>query len=125
METSNNGANVTQQISIGSEARVQEKDSAAGVREITPDLGYLRTLIANVVFVGTPSHWVLVDAGVMGTMGQIRDAVKGRFGANARPAAIILTHGHFDHVGVLEDLAAEWDVPVVAHEREHPYLDGT
>src|SRR3712207_4158976 len=31
----------------------------------------------------------------------------------------------FDHVGVLETLAAEWDVPVVAHELEAPYLDGS
>src|SRR3712207_7159986 len=30
----------------------------------------------------------------------------------------------FDHVGVLETLAAEWDVPVVAHELEAPYLTG-
>ncbi|MFC7553223.1 MBL fold metallo-hydrolase [Pseudoroseomonas wenyumeiae] len=41
------------------------------------------------------------------------------------PAAIIMTHGHFDHVGVLEDLAAGWDVPVYAHPLERPYLDGS
>jgi glyoxylase-like metal-dependent hydrolase (beta-lactamase superfamily II) len=36
-----------------------------------------------------------------------------------------MTHGHFDHVGVLEDLAAEWDAPVWAHPLEKPYLDGS
>jgi glyoxylase-like metal-dependent hydrolase (beta-lactamase superfamily II) len=36
----------------------------------------------------------------------------------------VLTHGHFDHVGALEDLAETWDVPVYAHELELPYLDG-
>jgi glyoxylase-like metal-dependent hydrolase (beta-lactamase superfamily II) len=40
-------------------------------------------------------------------------------------AAIIMTHGHFDHVGVLEDLAETWQAPVYAHELERPYLDGT
>jgi glyoxylase-like metal-dependent hydrolase (beta-lactamase superfamily II) len=35
-----------------------------------------------------------------------------------------LTHGHFDHVGVLRELADEWDVPVFAHPLEMPYLDG-
>ncbi|HTN62356.1 MAG TPA: MBL fold metallo-hydrolase [Devosia sp.] len=27
------------------------------------------------------------------------------FGEGARPAAIIQTHGHFDHVGTLEELS--------------------
>ena len=36
-----------------------------------------------------------------------------------------MTHGHFDHAGGLETLAAEWDVPVFAHELELPYLNGS
>src|ERR1700710_183150 len=45
--------------------------------------------------------------------------------ARALPSAIVLTHGHFDHVGPLETLAKEWDVPIYAHKLEHPYLNGT
>ncbi|HEY0439256.1 MAG TPA: MBL fold metallo-hydrolase, partial [Xanthobacteraceae bacterium] len=69
--------------------------------------------------------WVLVDAGLMGTKSLIKNAAAQRFGDNARPAAIVMTHGHFDHVGVLEDFAAEWDAPVYAHTLEHPYLNGS
>jgi glyoxylase-like metal-dependent hydrolase (beta-lactamase superfamily II) len=47
-----------------------------------------------------------------------------RFGREARPSAIILTHGHFDHVGALEALCRVWDVPVYAHTLELPFLDG-
>src|SRR4051794_3070678 len=47
-----------------------------------------------------------------------------RFSRRARPSAIILTHGHFDHVGALEHLAEHWDAPVYAHELEMPNLDG-
>lgn len=54
----------------------------------------------------------------------ITSAAADRFGENARPAAIVLTHGHFDHVGVLPGLAEEWDAPVYAHRLEMPYLDG-
>ena len=35
-----------------------------------------------------------------------------------RVAAILLTHGHFDHVGAVRDLASETGCPVYIHEQE-------
>lgn len=108
-----------------------EIDAARGdhVQEVAPDLAYRRLGIVNVVFFGPPGAadrgWVLVDAGLHGTAGFIRDAARRRFGDSSRPAAIVMTHGHFDHVGALETLAEEWDVPVYAHPLERPYLDGS
>jgi glyoxylase-like metal-dependent hydrolase (beta-lactamase superfamily II) len=97
-------------------------------REFAPGVAYLRTGIANLFFVGPEGAgdrgWVLIDAGVPGYTGSIVAAAAERFGAGARPSAILMTHGHFDHVGALETLAAEWDVPVYAHDLEMPYLTG-
>ncbi|MBS7700067.1 MULTISPECIES: MBL fold metallo-hydrolase [unclassified Chelatococcus] len=97
--------------------------------ELCPDLAYRRLGLVNVVFYGlagaSDREWVLIDAGVMGTKALIVQAAEERFGPGSRPAAIVLTHGHFDHVGSLEALAAEWDVGVYAHGLEHPYLDGS
>ncbi len=97
-------------------------------REIAPDLAYLRTGIVNVAFIGPSGapdrQWVLVDTGLPGFSGSIRDAAEARFGPGSRPAAIVLTHGHFDHVGGLPELADHWDAPVFAHERELPYITG-
>jgi glyoxylase-like metal-dependent hydrolase (beta-lactamase superfamily II) len=67
---------------------------------------------------------VLVDAGLGISAERIRRAAADRFGSGSRPAAIILTHGHFDHVGAVRDLAEEWDVPVYAHHLEAPFLAG-
>lgn len=67
---------------------------------------------------------VLVHAGVLGTRDLILRAAEERFGKDTPPAAIVLTPGHFDHVGALEDLTARWDVPVIAHPLERPYLEG-
>jgi glyoxylase-like metal-dependent hydrolase (beta-lactamase superfamily II) len=97
--------------------------------QISDDLAYRRLAMVNVVFVGLPhagpGGWVLVDAGLAGTASRIVGSAAMRFGDPAPPAAILLTHGHFDHVGALLTLAERWDVPIYAHPLEHPYLDGT
>lgn len=51
-------------------------------------------------------------------------AAEKRFGHHNKPDAIILTHGHFDHVGGIIELVEYWDVPVYAHELELQYLTG-
>ena len=38
------------------------------------------------------------------------------------PAAILLTHGHFDHAGAAETLAKEFDIQIYAHEMEEDTL---
>ena len=96
--------------------------------EIAPGLGFLHTGIVNCYFSGRPGagdrDWVLVDAGVPGFARSIARAAARRFGRGARPRAIVLTHGHFDHVGALRKLAERWDTPIYAHELELPYLIG-
>ncbi|WP_233496657.1 MBL fold metallo-hydrolase [Mucilaginibacter hurinus] len=73
---------------------------------------------------GAGKGWVLVDAGLRGTAKKIIAMAEALFGPGTKPAAIVLTHGHFDHVGALEDLLEYWDVPVYAHPLEIPYLTG-
>jgi len=41
---------------------------------------------------------------------------------NLIPVAILLTHGHFDHIGALEEVKAKYDVPVYVHKREVEFL---
>ncbi|MDB4915377.1 MAG: hypothetical protein JWM95_3021 [Gemmatimonadetes bacterium] len=98
-----------------------------GVHQITPDIAYKRLGMVNIVYYGEPgsASWVLIDAGLPATAGVIANAAHEHFGKNVPPSAIVLTHGHIDHVGALEELAEQWNVPIYAHELEHPYLDGT
>ena len=100
------------------------------VRGVAPDLGYVRIVMANVYLYGPREArdrgWTLIDAGVPGpgSSARISEAAAEWFGPDIRPQAIVLTHGHFDHVGALGDLAERWDAPIYAHSLEIPHLTG-
>ncbi|WP_415146993.1 MBL fold metallo-hydrolase [Limimaricola cinnabarinus] len=119
---------VSRQIPLTREAVVTAARGGRA-REIAPGVAYRRLGIVNVFFLGAPDAgdrgWILVDAGLDSTAPLIKGAAAERFGRDARPAAIVLTHGHFDHVGALKHLAERWDALVYAHPLEHPYLDGS
>jgi glyoxylase-like metal-dependent hydrolase (beta-lactamase superfamily II) len=115
--------NVMQKIYAKAESRSRPRP-----RTIAPDLAYLRSGIVNLYLYGQPGtasgSWVLIDAGLPGSASKIIRAAEEWIGPWARPAAIVLTHGHFDHVGAVRTLANRWDVPVYAHRLELPYLTG-
>lgn len=100
--------------------------SAGKGTEVTPDVYYYTNQIVNVVLYGTPGgKWVLIDAGMPKSAHNIIAAAKDRFGNDNAPECIILTHGHFDHIGSIVGLLEKWgNIPVYAHSLEFPYLTG-
>lgn len=104
---------------------VTSSENGKGI-EVLPDLYQYTVQIVNVIFYGRPDDgdFVLIDAGMPKSAEKIIEAANERFGDNSKPKAIILTHGHFDHVGAVIELAEYWDVPVYAHKLELPYLNG-
>jgi glyoxylase-like metal-dependent hydrolase (beta-lactamase superfamily II) len=94
--------------------------------EVVHDL-YMHTIqIVNIVLYGDQLRlgFILIDAGMPNSANEIISVAEKRFGSNCRPKAIILTHGHFDHVGAIIELIEHRDVPVYAHSSELPYLTG-
>ncbi|MBI1898718.1 MAG: MBL fold metallo-hydrolase [Acidobacteria bacterium] len=93
--------------------------------EFVDGVAFERTILVNAYFVGRRGGpWFLLDTGLPGTAGRIRRAAEQRYGADARPEFILLSHGHFDHAANAGELAAQWVVPVYAHPMEMPYLTG-
>lgn len=91
---------------------------------IAPEVHGLRIGFVNVFAAGTGAGtWCLIDAGLGFAAGRIRRWAEEHFGPTP-PSAIFLTHGHFDHVGALEELLKEWSAPVYAHTLEMPFLTG-
>jgi glyoxylase-like metal-dependent hydrolase (beta-lactamase superfamily II) len=117
---------MTNQIPLSDLDAAPRRNRGDGAWSVADDLCYLKLMIVNVVLWGSPGspEWVLIDAGLRTSADEIVQCSEKRFG-NVPPVAIVLTHGHFDHVGSASTLAEKWDVPVYAHPAELPYLDGT
>ena len=93
--------------------------------EVAPGVKGVRILFVNVFALATPAGgWTLIDTGIYLSAGKIKHWAEAHFGKNTKPEAIILTHGHFDHVGAVKDLLDDWKVPVYAHSDELPFLTG-
>lgn len=101
---------------------------SVSTEEAAKDILVLKFKVVNVFLVGNPnekdSNWVLIDTGLENSADSIIKAAENRFGKDSRPQAIVLTHGHFDHVGSVIKLSEVWDVPVYIHKLELPYVTG-
>ncbi|MGI8544300.1 MAG: MBL fold metallo-hydrolase [Aridibacter sp.] len=103
--------------------KLQDFESST-VETVAKGINHLKIVFVNAYFIDTKDSWVLVDTGLPLTAWRIKSYAETLYGENAKPAAIVLTHGHFDHAGSALDLAKEWNVPVYAHRLEMPYLNG-
>jgi glyoxylase-like metal-dependent hydrolase (beta-lactamase superfamily II) len=108
------------------ERRTQNQENPG--KQAAPDVLCLQTMIVNVCLIGMPGardgQWTLVDTGMRTSEEKIFSAAAERFGSDSKPNAIVLTHGHFDHIGSIQELLQKWNVPVYAHEQELPFLTG-
>jgi glyoxylase-like metal-dependent hydrolase (beta-lactamase superfamily II) len=93
-------------------------------REVADGVLFVRTLMVNLFVVRGADSWVLIDCGLRGYGDVIRRAAESFVGSSRGPEAIILTHGHFDHIGSLEAILAGSAARVFAHPLEAPYLSG-
>jgi glyoxylase-like metal-dependent hydrolase (beta-lactamase superfamily II) len=90
---------------------------------VAPGVQGLRITFVNVFGIThLDGSWTLIDAAIPFSAAMIRSWAEKNF--KRAPNAIVLTHGHFDHVSAARDLAEGWNVPVYAHPLEHPYLTG-
>ncbi len=103
-------------INIPDEQVISIDSIAQGVRG-------LRIAFVNVFSIEHPDgSWTLIDAALPHTESHIKSWAEKHH--SKRPTAILLTHGHFDHVSTAKNLAEAWDVPIYAHPLEFPYLTG-
>lgn len=83
---------------------------------ITGDLG-VNTYLYNY----TSNKTAIIDPG--SDFNNIVSLIESR---NFKPTTILLTHGHFDHIGAVKTLKDRYNIPVYIHEDDATYLgDGS
>ena len=100
-------------------------ESLLGFHPVTFGISRLRTIFVNLYAVeASDGGFVLIDTGMAGTSALVKAEIAKRFGSEAKPRAILLTHAHVDHVGNAQILADLYDIPVYVHSLEKPYVTG-
>lgn len=95
-------------------------------RDVVPGVHRLEHAFTNCYLLADGDVWTLVDAAFPKTWGPLIRAAH-ELGLRMRDLeGIVLTHGHFDHVGVAERAIEELGVPVFVHAGDkelaaHPY----
>lgn len=94
--------------------------------DIAPGIHYVEHARTNVYLVEDDDGVLLVDTGLPRSKGLLLEALS-RIGRSVQDIrAVVLTHGHFDHVGTAQHLRSQYGVPVYCHPDDahiaaHPY----
>jgi glyoxylase-like metal-dependent hydrolase (beta-lactamase superfamily II) len=90
------------------------------VTDVAPGVHRLEDAYANWYLVEDDTGVTIVDAGVPTSWATLTTALQriGRRPSDVR--ALVLTHAHFDHVGIAERIRTTLDVPVYVHQNDVP-----
>ena len=93
--------------------------------EVAEGIHWLEHAHVNVYFVEQDGRVMIIDAGLPGIWPRIRSALR-ELGFEDSVVALVLTHGHFDHVGVAARLRNQYRLPILVHPDDayiaaHPY----
>ncbi|MFM2475468.1 MBL fold metallo-hydrolase, partial [Burkholderia cenocepacia] len=84
-------------------------------RDAAPGIHRLAIARTNMYLVEVDAGALLVDAGLPACWRPLHDALDAIGRRPSDVAGVLLTHGHFDHVGLARRIVERWSVPVWAH----------
>jgi glyoxylase-like metal-dependent hydrolase (beta-lactamase superfamily II) len=87
---------------------------------VAPGVHRIEDAFTNWYLVEDDGRLTIVDAGVPTSWESFEDALEQLGRSRTDVAAVVLTHGHFDHVGFAERARSELGVPVWVHEGDVP-----
>lgn len=81
------------------------------------------TIPTAVYLIRREDGFTLIDSGPPESSDQLVTAVS-KATAGTGVSRVLLTHGHYDHVGGLNSLDLAWNPEVICHQDEAPFLSG-
>lgn len=94
------------------------------MKEIDTNIYHLNLKLANVYLIEGQEGLALVDAGGQGALGALQRQLRGTRFRLQDVSHILVTHGHFDHVGGLAEIQEATKAEVWAHCLDAPVIRG-
>jgi glyoxylase-like metal-dependent hydrolase (beta-lactamase superfamily II) len=88
--------------------------------DVAPGVHRIEDAYTNWYLIEDGGRLTVVDAGVPSSWDSLQDALAALGRSPSDVAALVLTHGHFDHVGFAERARRDLGVPVWVHEDDVP-----
>lgn len=111
---------------IGSQRSTARATDGRLTRDVAPGVHQLEHAHVNCYLIESDDGVTIVDTAFPNTWTLIHKALDAIGRSPSEVAAVVPTHGHFDHMGFARRALREWGVPVFAHRLEeslarHPY----
>lgn len=104
---------------------ITKRRSATGDTAVAPGVYRFGTKRVNWYLVESDGELTVVDAGVPGHWQQLLDGLDNLGHSLGDVDALVLTHGHVDHIGFAERLGETAGVTVLVHEADEALASGT
>lgn len=94
-------------------------------RNVADGIHRIENAHVNVYLVEDGDKVAIIDSGLPSIWSELQSALS-EIGAHGKVSHLVLTHAHFDHLGVAAKVQAEYNVPVLVHRSDafiaaHPY----
>jgi glyoxylase-like metal-dependent hydrolase (beta-lactamase superfamily II) len=109
----------------GSVVETDTTDSTAHRGTVAPGVYRFGTARVNWYVIEANGSLTVIDAGLPGHWNQLIEGLAAIGYGVDDIAALVLTHGHGDHIGFAERLRETADVPVLVHEADAALVEGT